>query len=500
MEKIFTCIDLKSFYASVECCKRGLNPLTTNLVVADPTRTAKTVCLAITPSLKQYGLKGRARVYEVESKVRAINYDRLKKAPYHRFTKKTVDDIALKNNSSLELDFIIAPPHMADYMEYSTKIFNIYLKYIAPEDIYSYSIDEVFCNLTSYLSLYNLTPKELVTKMIKDVYDTTGITATAGLGPNMFLCKVAMDIVAKHTEPNEFGVRIAELTEATYREKLWSHEPLTDFWGLGPGHAAKLKQYNLNTMGDIALCSKTNEDLLYKLFGVNAELIIDHAWGYEPVTIDDIKKYKPETKSLSSGQVLSRPYNYEKTKLVIREMAESLSLDLVRQGYITDQIVLHVGYDIENLTNPLYSRYYSGPINKDGYGRNVPKSAHGTIRLETKTSSTQLICTKTLELFDHIINKNLLIRRLYIYAANLKSAHDTKDEPHYQQFDIFTNFTAIDHQKKSELARLEDEKKVQQTILDIKKKYGKNAILKGVNLEEGATTIKRNGTIGGHRA
>ena len=352
MDRVYLCIDLKSFYASVECMERNLDPMNTNLVVADESRTEKTVCLAISPTMKQYGLGGRARLYEVLQKVREVNHKRKKDNNYKSFKGKSYIDSELKNNSNLELDFIIAPPQMKKYMEYSTKIYNVYLKYIAPEDIYVYSIDEVFCDLTNYLNYNNMTPKELVIKMIHDVYKTTGITATAGIGTNMYLAKVAMDIVAKHADADEFGVRIAELDELSYRKYLWNHKPLTSFWRVGPGYANKLESKGLYTMGDIARCSLNNEDLLYKMFGVNAELLIDHAWGWEPCTIKDVKSYKPTTNSVSSGQVLHCPYEYKKARLIVREMSDLLALDLVAKNLVTNQLVITIGYDIDNLTIP----------------------------------------------------------------------------------------------------------------------------------------------------
>lgn len=414
MNKIYASIDLKSFYASVECKERGLDPINTNLVVADKARTEKTICLAISPSLKSYGLPGRARLFEVVQKVKDINFQRRMRAPNHKFSGKSYNNTELKKNSSLELDYVIAAPRMRYYMKYSTTIYNIYLKYIAPEDIYSYSIDEVFCDLTKYLKTYKLTAKELVTKMIQDVYKTTGITATAGIGTNLFLCKVAMDIEAKHIQPNEYGVRIAQLDEASFRKKLWNHKPITDFWRVGKGYARRLEKHNIYTMGDIARCSINNEELLYKLFGINAELLIDHSWGWENVTIESIKAYKPEIRSLSSGQVLHCPYNCEKAKLIVKEMVELLVLEMVEKQFITDQLVLDVIYDVENLTNPNYSKIYNGEITTDGYGRKAPKPAHGTFRLENKTSSTRLICDGFIKLYDSIVNKKLLIRKINI--------------------------------------------------------------------------------------
>lgn len=497
MNRTYICIDLKSFYASVECVERNLDPLKTNLVVADESRTEKTVCLAVTPSLKQYGLGGRSRLYEVLQKVKEINYQRRKKIKYKKFTAKSTNDDDLKKNDYLELDFIIASPRMSLYMEYSTKIYNIYLKYVSKEDIYPYSIDEVFCDITDYLNLYKTTPEELVGKIIKDVYEETKITSTAGIGTNLFLCKVAMDIVAKHKEANECGVRIATLDEDTFRKELWNHEPITDFWRVGKGYAEKLKQHNIKTMGDIALMSTKNEDMLYKLFGINAELLIDHAWGYESATIKSIKSCKRSSKSISSGQVLHCPYNYEKTKIIIREMIELMSLDLVDKKYITDLLVLHIDYDVSNIK---INKYSNIEIKLDNYGRKVPKPAHGTIRLKQKTSSTKLLTESIMKLYEKITNKKFLIRKINICAADLENEEDKKENIIYEQFNLFTNIEEEDKKNKIKKENIESEKKVQHVILDLKKKYGKNIILKGMNLEEGATTIDRNNEIGGHRA
>ena len=498
MEKVYMCIDLKSFYASVECIERGLDPLNTNLVVADESRTEKTVCLAITPSLKQYGLGGRARLFEVIQKVKSINYERRKNNNYKKFNSKSFLDSELKKDRTLELDFIIAPPQMKKYMKYSTDIYKIYLKYLAPEDIFVYSIDEVFCDITTYLSMYKMKAKELVSKIIKDVYDTTGITATAGIGTNMYLAKVCMDIVAKHSEPNEIGVRIAELDEMSYRKLLWNHKPLTSFWRVGKGIANKLEKNGLYTMGDIARCSLNNENLLYKLFGVNAELLIDHAWGWEPATIEDVKAYKPERNSISSGQVLHSPYKYEKAKLIVREMIDLLSLDLTDKHLVTKQLVLDIGYDIENLTNPTIRRLYDGEITIDSYGREVPKHSHGTINLDYNTSSTKVLSKKCIELFDRIVNKNLLIRKINITACNVINENKAKNEVVFEQLNLFCS-TNDSEQNIEEKKKQEEDNKLQHTLINIKNKYGKNSILKGMNLEEGATTIDRNNQVGGHK-
>lgn len=499
MNKVYMCIDLKSFYASVECVERGLNPLNTNLIVADKSRTEKTVCLAITPSLKQYGLGGRARLFEVIQKVKEVNYKRRKENNYRKFKDKSYLDSELKCDKTLELDYIIATPQMNKYMKYSTSIYNIYLKYLAPEDIYVYSIDEVFCDITNYLHFYNMTPKELTTKMIQDVFRTTGITATAGIGTNMYLAKICMDIVAKHSASNEFGVRIAEIDEMEYRKLLWSHKPLTDFWRIGHGIAKKLEENRMFTMGDIARCSIQNEDLLYKLFGVNAELLIDHAWGFEPTTIDEVKAYKPERNSISSGQVLHCPYDYKKTKLIVSEMIELLSLDLVEKHFVTNQLILTIGYDIENLTNQEIKNKYEGEITLDQYGRKVPKHSHGTINLEYRTASTKVLSKKCIELFDRIINKDLLVRRINISACNLVDEIKARNDVVHEQLDLFSNNIENLLEKEREKLQQEEELKLQHILLNIKHKYGKNSILKGMNLEEGGTTIDRNKQIGGHK-
>ena len=494
-DKIYIAIDLKSFYASVECQERGLNPLTTNLVVADNSRTEKTICLAISPSLKQYGIPGRARLFEVIQKVNEVNSQRKILAPNHKFTCASYDDIALKKNKDLELSYIIAPPRMKFYMEYSTKIVNIYLKWFSMEDIYVYSIDEVFIDVTHYLQTYKMTPRELVTKVIKNVYDETGITATAGIGTNLYLCKIAMDIVAKHTEPDKSGVRIAGLDEKTYRKYLWGHKPLTDFWRVGKGISKKLEQNGMTTMGDVARMSIKNEELLYKLFGINAELLIDHAWGYEPCTIESIKSYKPVMNSISSGQVLHCPYNYEDTKLIVKEMTELLSLDLVKKGLVTSKLVLTIGYDIDNLTNPEISQNYNGDITIDRYGRKVPKHAHGTINIDHKTASTKIITNAVMELYERIMNKELLTRRINITAADVVNEEDYKNIKEYEQMDMFVDYNELEKQRLKE----KSEKSLQKAVINIKSKYGKNAILKGMNFIEGGTTIERNGQIGGHK-
>ena len=504
--RTYIAIDLKSFYASVECKERNRDPLTTNLVVADASRTEKTICLAVSPSLKSYGIPGRARLFEVVQKVNAANVSRRWKAPNRTFTGFSDDSTELSANSALEIDYIVAPPQMALYMEYSTRIYSVYLKYIAPEDIYPYSIDEVFIDATNYLKTYKMTAHELAMTMIQDVLKTTGITATAGIGTNMYLCKIAMDIVAKHIEPDKDGVRIAELDEMSYRRKLWNHRPITDFWRVGRGYAKKLEEHGLYTMGDVARCSigkpneLYNEELLYKLFGVNAELLIDHAWGYEPCTMELVKAYKPETNSVSSGQVLHCPYDFDKARLIVKEMTDQMVLDLVDKGLVTDQVVLTVGYDIENLTDPNRSRNYKGAVTIDRYGRKVPKHAHGTANLKRQTSSTKLITEAVMELYDRIVDKNLLVRRINITANKLVDEESASQSVTYEQLDLFTDYKVKEEENAKEEEALEREKRMQKAMLNIKKKFGKNAILKGMNLEEGATAKDRNEQIGGHKA
>lgn len=499
-ERIYISIDLKSFFASVECRKRGLDPLTTNLVVADKSRTEKTICLAVTPSLKSFGIPGRPRLFEVIQKTKEINYKRQWNAPNKKFIGTSSNYNELMNDPALAIDYIVASPHMADYMEYSTRIYNIYLKYIAPEDIHVYSIDEVFMDVTEYLNTYQMNAHQLARTMIQDVLKETGITATAGIGTNLYLCKVATDIVAKKMPADKDGVRIAELDEMSYRKLLWSHRPLTDFWRVGKGYSKKLEAIGLYTMGDIARFSLSYEDYLYKLFGINAELLIDHAWGYEPVRMQDIKACKPHRKSLGSGQVLQEAYTFEKAKLVMKEMSEALVLDLVDKGFVTDQIVMTVGYDIESLTRSEIREHYHGEITTDLYGREIPKQAHGTINLDRKSASTKLIREAAVKLFHRIVDPNLLVRRIYVVASRLYEAKSVKDETVYEQFDLFTDYEEVQKQKEKEEAFLEKEKKIQLAMLNIKKKYGKNAVLKGMNLEEGATAKERNGQIGGHKA
>ena len=496
--RIYCCIDLKSFYASVECMERGLDPLKTNLVVADKKRTEKTICLAVSPSLKAYGISGRARLFEVVQKVNEINYKRKFKAKNHEFTGKSYDSEELKNNPNLKLDYIAAPPQMAKYMKYSTSIYSIYLKYVSKNDIYPYSIDEVFVDITNYLKTAKMTPREMLTTMIHDVYKQTGITATGGIGTNMYLAKIAMDIGAKHVKADKNGVRIAELDEMNYRKLLWNHRPLTDFWRVGKGYSKKLEENNIFTMGDVARCSIENEELLYKLFGVNAELLIDHAWGYEPCTMKDVKNFKPETNSLSSGQVLHCPYNYKQTKLIVKEMTDLLVLDLVEKNYVTNQLVLTIGYDVENLTNPRIKNSYNGEITLDRYGRKIPKHAHGTINLKKQTSSTKIIMKAIDELYERIIDKNLLVRRINVVACNLIKENEIQEKKQDEQMSLFVDYKKQEQENTKEKIKRKQENNLQHAIIDIKKKYGKNAVLKAMNLEKDGTTIARNSQIGGH--
>lgn len=547
MSKTYISIDLKSFYASVECMERGLDPLNTNLVVADASRTQKTICLAVSPSLKAYGIPGRARLFEVEQKVKEANARRQTRAPKNILDGKSVFATELNENPCLAIDYIAAKPRMALYMSKSTQIYDVYLRYIAPEDIYAYSVDEVFIDASGYLKTYGLNAHDFARLLVREVFKETGITATAGIGPNLYLCKIAMDIGAKHTEADADGVRIAELDEYSYRRLLWDHRPITDFWRVGRGYAKKLAKKSIFTMGDIARCSLGtssdyyNEDLLYKMFGVNAELLIDHAWGYEPCTLAEVKSYRPQRKSLVSGQVLQNAYTYEKTRIVVREMMELLALDLVDKGLLTNQIVLTVGYDIENLSDPERRRAYKGEITVDGYGREIPKHAHGTGNLPFSTSSTKLTTDCVLEVFDRVVDESLLTRRISITANNLVLESEYKRESEVasaepEQISMFDMLAGRDAPQEREPASskdnssysergeekprnsvvaesisgsaasdksedaLEKEKQVQEAMLKIKKRFGKNAILKGTNLQEGATAKERNAQIGGHKA
>lgn len=545
MSKTYISIDLKSFYASVECMERGLDPLNTNLVVADASRTQKTICLAVSPSLKAYGIPGRARLFEVEQKVKEANARRQTRAPKNILDGKSVFATELNENPCLAIDYIAAKPRMALYMSKSTQIYDVYLRYIAPEDIYAYSVDEVFIDASGYLKTYGLNAHDFARLLVREVFKETGITATAGIGPNLYLCKIAMDIGAKHTEADADGVRIAELDEFSYRRLLWDHRPITDFWRVGRGYAKKLAKKSIFTMGDIARCSLGtssdyyNEDLLYKMFGVNAELLIDHAWGYEPCTLAEVKSYRPQRKSLVSGQVLQNAYTYEKTRIVVREMMELLALDLVDKGLLTNQIVLTVGYDIENLSDPERRKAYKGEITVDGYGREIPKHAHGTGNLPFSTASTKLTTDCVLEVFDRVVDESLLTRRISITVNNLVLESEYKRESEVasaepkqiSMFDMLaggddsqapervsskeaTVYSEQDKPNSTMVAEsilgstgndndedaLEKEKQVQEAMLKIKKRFGKNAILKGTNLQEGATAKERNAQIGGHKA
>ena len=502
----YIAIDLKSFYASVECLERGLDPLHTNLVVADKSRTEKTICLAVSPSMKAYGIPGRPRLFQVVQQMQKVNAGRQRKAPGGTLEGSSVNSIELEYRPQMKADYVTAPPQMAKYLEYSGRIYDIYLKYVAPEDMHVYPVDEVFMDVIHYLKTYQMSARELAEKMIRDVLKETGVTATAGIGTNLYLCKVAMDIVAKHVTPDANGVRIAELDEMSYRRLLWDHRPLTDFWRVGGGYRKKLEAAGLYTMGDIARCSLGgeqdfyNEDFLYKMFGINAELLIDHAWGYEPTTIDLIKAYKPETNSISSGQVLQCPYEFEKGKLIVREMTDLLVLDLVEKHLVTDQMVLTIGYDIDNLTDPKRRNAYHGEVTIDRYGRRVPKHAHGTINLKNQTSSTKQIMDAVMELYDRIVDPNLLIRRIYVVACRLSDESSAKQEDTFEQLDLFTDYAALEQKKQAEKVKKEKERKLQEAVLSVKKKYGKNAMLKGMNLQEGATSVERNRQIGGHKA
>ena len=521
-QRTYIAIDLKSFYASVECRERELDPMTTNLVVADLSRTEKTICLVVTPSLKSYGISGRARLFEVVQRVKEINARRQSANGGRPFTGESWDAEELAADPGLKLSYVVAPPRMRLYMEYSTRIYQIYLQYVAAEDIHVYSIDEVFIDVTNYLKTYGMTARQLVMTMIKDVLEQTGITATAGIGTNLYLAKIAMDIDAKHNPPDENGDRMSELDEMSYRKRLWTHEPITDFWRIGRGYARKLAAHGMYTMGDVARCSLGgpadfyNEELLYRLFGVNAELLIDHAWGIEPCTMQDIRAYRPQTNSLSSGQVLKEPYSSAKARLVVREMTELMVLDLVSKGVTTDQMVLTVNYDIENLTDPERRKRYRGPVTTDYYGRKVPKHAHGTANLPRRTSSTKIICDEVMALYDRIIDPDLLVRRLTIAACRLESgvrpAEETAEaagasgaaagpaaDAQVEQLDMFTDYEERDREEQQEQEALQKENQMQKAMIAIKEKYGKNAILTGTNLEEGATAMERNRQIGGHR-
>lgn len=496
--RTYIAIDLKSFYASVECVERGLDPLTTNLVVTDESRTEKTICLAVSPSLKAYGIGGRPRLFEVMRRIREINGERRRKIGYRPFVRKSFDDTEIKANPYCEADFIRAMPRMAFYIEYSTRIYQIYMKYIAAEDIHIYSIDEVFMDVTSYLATYNMSAHELTMIIIQDVLKNTGITATAGIGTNLYLAKVAMDIVAKHIPADSNGVRIAELDEMTYRHKLWDHRPLTDFWRVGHGIANRLASYGIDTMGKIARCSIKKEELLYRLFGVTAELLIDHAWGWEPCTMEAIKAYTPASSSVSSGQVLACPYTADKALIVIMEMADNLALELVDKRLVTDQIVLTAGYDVENLSNPAVAAGCRNELHTDHYGRQIPKPAHGSISLDSFTSSAKEITEATVKLFRRIVNPHLLVRRLNITANHIISENRRRSRP--VQLDLFHDYEEQNRQEQQRHDALVKERRMQETVISLKKQFGKNSILKGLNFQDGATGKERNRQIGGHKA
>lgn len=501
MKKTYLCIDLKSFYASVECVERGLNPLNTNLVVADNSRTEKTICLAVTPSMKAMGIPGRARLFEVVKIAEEINRKRKNNAPQKTLTDKSYFASELSENPSLAFDYIVAPPQMALYMEYSARIYNVYLKYVSSEDILVYSIDEVFMDLTPYLSSLELNAHDFAIRIIRDVLRITGITATAGIGTNMYLAKVAMDIKAKKMPADKDGVRIAELDETGYRKELWEHKPLTDFWRIGGGYSKKLRENHMHTMGDVARVSMSEYGrcLLKKLFGINAKLLVDHAWGYEPCSLKEAKSYVPESNSLTTGQVLSCPYKYEDAKLIVKEMTELLVLDMVEKGIVTNQLVLHIGYDVENLKNTRIMAEYKGEIKQDYLGRAVPKHSHGTANLCEETSSLTLIQDAVTELFDRIVNPLLFVRRVHITANNIKSENDVS-EPAYEQTDMFTDYSKTDAEREKRRILLDKERRIQKATVEVRSRFGKNSLIKGINLLDGGTTIERNKQIGGHRA
>ncbi len=494
-QRIYAAIDLKSFYASVECVERGLDPLKSNLVVADLSRTEKTICLAVSPALKAYGIAGRARLYEVVQKVKEINAERRRVNRGRPFTSMSVNSDELAADTSLELGYLTAVPRMQFYLEYSARIYEIYLRYLSPEDIHVYSIDEVFIDAAPYLNTYHVTAHEMALMMVRDVLRTTGITATAGIGTNLYLAKVAMDIVAKHMPADEDGVRIAELDEQSYREQLWTHEPLTDFWRVGPGYARRLKANGMNTMGDVARMSLENDGLLYKLFGINAELLIDHAWGYESCTMPDIKAYVPDSKSVGSGQVLMEPYSYDKGLVIVHEMADQLALDLVEKGYVTDRVVLYVGFDTTSVTED-----YHGTVTKNYYGKTVPKPVHGTAQLPAYTAAGSMITEALVSLYKQQVDRTLFIRRIGVTAIDLRSADQAGPKHRYVQTDLFSDPLQDQAEEETMIRDLEREKKAQEAILEIRRKYGKGAVMKGTSLEEGATGRQRSRQIGGHKA
>ena len=499
-QRTYLAIDLKSFYASVECVERGLDPLDTNLVVADLSRTEKTICLAVTPSLKAYGIGGRARLFEVIQRVREVNFKRQYQSPTQRLTGKSTSDAELQQHPDWAVDYLVATPRMAHYITVSRKIYQIYLKYIAPEDIHVYSIDEVFIDATDYLRCYKTTAHELTMRIIRDVLSQTGITATAGIGTNLYLAKVAMDIMAKKSPADKDGVRIAELDEMTYRQQLWDFRPITKFWRVGPGTAKRLSNYGIDTMGKLARLSLQDEKLLYRLFGVNAELLIDHAWGWEPCTIEAIKAYRPANNSLCNGQVLQSPYDYKKAGVVVREMAEAMALELVSKRMVTDQVVLTIGYDRESLSDPTVKSQYHGRVTTDYYGRQVPKRAHGTENLYQHTSSAKLITEAVVKLYERIVNKSLLVRRLSLTVNHVVDETSPKKKICPQQLDLFTDSEALARQQQAEKSTLDRERHMQEIQLKLRQRFGKNAILRGMNFEEGSTAKDRNAQIGGHKA
>lgn len=491
--RCYIAIDLKSFYASVECVERGLDPLDTLLVVADESRTQKTICLAVSPALKAYGTGGRPRLFEVVQKVREANR-------FRGSYGKSQSAKELKANPQLTVDFLIAPPRMSHYIDFSTKIYEIYLRFVAPEDIHVYSIDEVFIDATEYLQLYRLSAHDFAMKVIRTVLKETGITATAGIGTNMYLCKIALDIKAKKMQPDKDGVRIAMLDMMSYRHELWEHTPLTDFWRVGPGIARSLALNGMYTMGDVARMSLTNENLLYKLFGVNAELLIDHAWGWEPVNMAQVKAYRPESKSISSGQVLQCAYTADKARTVALEMGDSVSYELIEKGLLTNQLVLTVGYDVESLTNQEIASQYHGSIHTDRYGRKVPTHAHGTINIDAPTSSASILIEKVGELYDRIINPKLLVRRLTLSINRLITETEAKEQNPVRQLSLFDDIEEIKKAESANMERKEKERRHQEAILRLREKFGKNVVLKGLNFAEGATQKDRNSQIGGHKA
>ncbi len=498
----YIAIDLKSFYASVECAELGLDPLDTNLVVADSSRTSKTICLAVSPSLKELGISGRARLFEAIRGVEDENKRRQGRNGGKTFEGKSYSKAELLLYPEYELDYIVAKPRMALYMEKSRQIFDIYLEFVSAEDMHVYSVDEVFIDVTSYLRTFHTTPEQMARDMVQRVYERTHITATAGIGTNLYLAKIAMDIEAKHAEPDANGARMAILDERSYRERLWNHRPITDFWRVGRGYAKRLAEVGLYTMGDVARCSigsdsdYYNEDLLYKLFGINAELLIDHAWGWEPCTIAEIKKYRPETNSISSGQVLSRPYEFLQARVIVQEMTEAVAYDLLDKGLVTDQIVLTIGYDVDNLLDKQRKAAYHGPITTDYYGRQVPKHAHGTTNLPQSTNLASLLLEYTVDLYDSIVDTSLLVRRITVVANHVLPAEQAKDTQQYEQLDLFTDYEQVEHDRQSQAK----EERLQAAMLSIKKRYGKNAVLRGTSYQDGATARDRNSQIGGHKA